>query len=509
MNSISEYIKKFNYSLQVVRKAGKYLWKYLTLSLADNFFSFAKVVCVSIERDGIFLAYGTKALWKTKIESFKKFPLEKDKPISPDYLASVVVKYIEATKAARAKVVLCIPKSWVIVQAVEFPSVVKENLAGVISYELDRLTPLTPDNAYYDFKVIAEDQEKITVLLTVARKDEVDSYIEALRGRNINIAKVGVSTLVMKSLLKSTYKDTDVLFVSIGERGYEGGAVVNDLTIRSISGEFKPAGVPDIDGIIKETYPLVETLTNSGNRGVMVINGTEDYHRAFEEKLSMSLSNLDRDVKLDLPRSNKDLSYVAVSGLVETITADENEINLLSAKAKQAKRPPLFATTVLLALILSVGAFYFIAPLVIGQKTVEEIDSQITALKPEMKKVEALKKEADTLSAEVATINNFKKQNVSSLNIVKEMTSILPAKTWLTHLRIADPMVEIDGYAPSAAEIIPKLENSKYFQKVEFASPTFRDSKRNTDRFVIKMELKGENRAKKTDEAGKKNEKKN
>jgi len=240
-----------------------------------------------------------------------------------------------------------------------------------------------------------------------------------------------------------------------------------------------------------------------------VINGTEHHHRTFEQKLSMSLSNLDRDVKLDLPKGNKDLSYVAVSGLIETITADENEINLLSGKDKQRRRAPLFVTVALFALILSIGMFYFIAPVVIGQRTVEEIDREITALKPEMKKVEALKKEADTLSSEVTTINNFKKQNVSSLNIVKEMTSILPAKTWLTHLRIADPAVEIDGYASSAAEIIPRLENSKYFQKVEFASPTFRDSRRNTDRFVIKMELEGENRAKKTDEIGKKNEKKN
>jgi len=502
-------MNKFNHSVQIVKRAGKYLWKYLSLSLADNFFSFAKVVCVSIEGDGIFLAYGTKTPWRTRIESFKRFPLEKDKPLSPDYLASVVAKYIDATKTAKAKTVLCIPKSWAIVQAVEFPIAVKENLTDVISYELDRLTPLTPDNAYYDFKVIAEDQEKMSILLAVARKDEIDSYLEALRGRNVNIGKVSVSTLVMRSLLKSTYKDTDVIFVSLSETGYEGGAIVNNLTVRSISGEFKPTDTPDIDNIIKETYPLIETLTRGGNRGVMVINGTEHHYRTFEQKLSMSLSNLDRDVKFDLPKGNKDLSYVAVSGLIETITADENEINLLSGKAKQTRRPPLFLSIVLLALIFSIGMFYFIAPVVIGQKTVEEIDREITALKPEMKKIEALKKEADTLSAEVAAINNFKKQTVSSLNIVKEMTSILPAKTWLTHLRIAAPAVEIDGFASSAAEIIPRLENSKYFQKVEFASPTFRDSKRNTDRFVIKMELEGENRVNKTDEIGKKNEKKN
>jgi hypothetical protein len=62
--------------VQFIEKAGKYLWKYLSLSLADNFFSFAKVVCISIEGDGIFLAYGTKVPWKTRIESFKRFSLE-------------------------------------------------------------------------------------------------------------------------------------------------------------------------------------------------------------------------------------------------------------------------------------------------------------------------------------------------------------------------------------------------------------------------------------------------
>jgi len=387
---MSEYMNKFNSSVNFIKKAGKYLWKYLSLSLADNFFSFAKVVFISIERDGIFLAYGTKVPWKTKIESFLKFPLEKDKPLSPEYLASVVAKYIDATKAAKAKAVLCIPKSWAIVQAVEFPIVVKENLTDVISYELDRLTPLTPDNAYYDFKVIAEDPEKISILLAVARKDEIDSYLEALRGKNINIGKVGISTLVMRSLLKSTYKDVNAIFVSLSEWGYEGGLIVNDLTVRSISGEFKPTDTADIDNIIKETYPLIETLAKGGNRAVMVINGTEQHYRTFQQKLSnMSLSNLDRDVKFDLPKGNKDISYVAVSGVIETITADENEVNLLSEKAKQPKKTPLFLTIVLLALIFLIGMFYFIAPVVIGQKTVEEIDREITTLKPEMKRVDA------------------------------------------------------------------------------------------------------------------------
>jgi Tfp pilus assembly protein PilN len=93
------------------------------------------------------------------------------------------------------------------------------------------------------------------------------------------------------------------------------------------------------------------------------------------------------------------------------------------------------------------------------------------------------------------------------MNIIKDITTILPPKTWLTRLRITDATVEMEGYSASATEIILKLENSRYFQKVEFASPTFRDSRQNNERFVIKMELKN-NKIKKDLKAEIKNEKK-
>jgi len=507
---MSDYVNKFNSLFSRLEKAGKYLWKYLTFSLADNFFSFSKVISISIEADGIYLVYGTKALWKIKIESFRRFPLEADKPSTPEYLASAVAKYVDETEAAKAKVVLCIPRSWTIVQVVEFPIAVKESLANVISYELDRLTPLTPDNAYYDFKIIAENPEKISILLAVAKKDLIDSYLEAFRMKKINIRKIGISTQAIGSLLKRTYKeDINTLFVSLNEYGYESGAIVNNFTIRSISGKYVSPDAPDLDKVIRETYPLIDLLTKSGHPVKIVINAREYENREFLQKLSNKpLFNLDRDVKFNLPKGNKDLSYFAVGGLIETITADESEINLLSKNDRLQKKAPLFLTASLFVLIFLIGIFYFIAPVQIGQKRIEEIDRQITTLKPEMKKVEALKKEADTLSAELATINRFKKQRVSSLNILREMTSLLPEKTWLTHIKIIDTAIEIDGFASSATEIIPRLENSKYFQKVEFASPTLRDPRRNNEHFVIKMELRGENKSSKPEEIMKKNEKK-
>ena len=47
--------------------------------------------------------------------------------------------------------------------------------------------------------------------------------------------------------------------------------------------------------------------------------------------------------------------------------------------------------------------------------------------------------------------------------------------------------------------ILPKLEDSRYFKKVEFASPTIRDTRLKADRFIIKMEIETPSAEKETE----------
>jgi general secretion pathway protein L len=250
-------------------------------------------------------------------------------------------------------------------------------------------------------------------------------------------------------------------------------------------------------------------MTKSGRPSKIVISAAERHYQLFREKLKgLPLFNLDRDIGLGLPQGNEDISPVAVGSFLETVTDDKNGFNLLSVKDEKQKKTPVLATIVLLIIMITICGFYFLAPVTMEQKKVEEIDRRIGLLKPELKKVEVLRKEAQTIAADIKSIDNFKKQSPLSIDIMKEMTSILPARTWLMRLRITETTVEIEGYAASATEIIPKLENSKYFQKVEFASPTYRDPRQNSERFVIKMELRHANREKKPEDTGRKNEKK-
>ena len=70
-------------------------------------------------------------------------------------------------------VTLSIPKAWAVVASAEFPSTVRENLASVVAYELDRVTPFSSDDAFFDFTVLKEMDERISLQVTAARAGAV------------------------------------------------------------------------------------------------------------------------------------------------------------------------------------------------------------------------------------------------------------------------------------------------------------------------------------------------
>ena len=504
---MSNYQNKLHDVYRKGEKVGKAIWKFLSLSLAHNLFSFAKVVCISIEADGVYLVYGEKALWRTAIRHYRYYPLEENKPLSPEYLAAVVSGFVTELKLFRASFVLCLPRAWTIVQRVELPLAAKENLSRVISFELDRFTPLSKDNSCYDYSVLGEDLQSIKILLAVAKADRIQDYLEALQYKNIKVKKIIISSFAIKCLIQNTYPKADAVFISLRDGAYEYGAIENSLLLRSASGSVGSGDETAIDDVIKQTHILSDELTRYGRRPQIIIDADEKQFNIFRDKLeTMMVSNLARDIKLNVPKQKKELSAVALGGVLDTLYAGQHGINLLNKDNHVQGRTPLFLTIVFLAIIVAMVAFHFLMPLSYEQQKLDEMDRHIQMLKPAVKKVEVLKGEVAAIAGDIQAIGDFKKQNDFAMNIIKDMTAILPPKTWLTRLRITDERVEIEGYSASATEIILKLENSKYFQKVEFASPTFRDPRQNNDRFVIKMELKNE--AKKDPKAEMKNEKK-
>jgi general secretion pathway protein L len=180
-----------------------------------------------------------------------------------------------------------------------------------------------------------------------------------------------------------------------------------------------------------------------------------------------------------------------LGGALENLWPAAKGMNLLSRGIHQFSRTPVLPSIVLLSMIAVLGLYWILSPLQIEERKLAALDREISLRRGDVKKVEALKKALEDAQKEKTAIRAFKTSRPMDLILLKELTAILPKKAWLSRVRIADRVVEIEGYAASATELLPKLEASPYFQKVDFASSTFRDTHINADRFAIKMEIEG------------------
>jgi general secretion pathway protein L len=483
-------------SATYLKRIGKPLWRVLTFSPADDIISPRKALCVSIEKGSLSVVLGSRFLSKIKIKGSRSYSFEKDRYPQPEGLASSVALAINDLGAARTDVTLSIPKAWVIIKTAELPSTVKENLANVLSYELDRLTPFNPEDALYDFRILKDDAGKLTLLIMAAKADLIQQYINALKGRGINVSRISVNLSGIGTLCRYIDKETDFIFVEVNENEYEGALSLDGFITDTLTGTFSAEGEKfKAETISGEIQSLLDAAKKQG-RSPQIVLLLKDTNPPLQELLKFQI-NLpvkilnETDIKLRPPGPQKGVAYTATGGVLESLWPKATGLDLLKKGRYEKQKTPFALTAALILTIFVLGILYMVAPLRIEKKRLEEIDRQIMLRKEDVKKVEALKKDIENSNDEVSSINNFKGNKPMALNILRELTTILPQSTWLTRMRITETTADIEGYASSATGILPKLEASKYFRKAEFASPTFRDARQNADRFIIKMEIEG------------------
>ena len=97
--------------------------------------------------------------------------------------------------SGRGRVRLVLAPEQALVKTITLPLATEENLREVVGFELDRHTPFTTAQAYYDAQVIKRDaqNERISVLLAVASRSEVAGLLDTLRRAGLTCNAIVVS----------------------------------------------------------------------------------------------------------------------------------------------------------------------------------------------------------------------------------------------------------------------------------------------------------------------------
>jgi hypothetical protein len=471
---------------------GKQLRKVLFLSLGHDALWPQKAIAVVIEKKGFTLLQGVRVFSAIRAGTPRSFQFPEDGYPLPEVVAANIRRALDDSAPGPKEVTLVIPRTWTMARGVALPSTVKENLSQAVAFEFDRLTPIVADQALYDFSPVREEAEKVSFLLTACRKDVVLPYVEALAAQNLKVK--GVTTALSSMAFACGYllDKKDAAFLHILPDGFEGAFLVDGALASAFGGPFNGGGAQEkIDQAIEAMENAGASDTDGVPPALGVLSSDPSVTPAMlKGALGSAVSLGEINGKGSWTKAGISASSLAAAGSIfASLWVKARGTNLLSQGNRHRERGPIIPTLLFLIAIAAMVVVRGVMPLSIEERRLEGINRQIGLLKPAVRQVEALKKEIEGREKEMAAMEGFKKGHPMTIDLLREVTRVLPKNAWLTRARITEKTVDLEGYAVSPAEILPKFESSPLFKKVEFASPTFRDTRQGTDRFVIKMEI--------------------
>jgi len=135
------------------------------------------------------------------------------------------------------------------------------------------------------------------------------------------------------------------------------------------------------------------------------------------------------------------------------------------------------------AALLLVAAFAL--PFAQKMQTVQRLEKELEEVRKEALLAEQVRKELEQLVAEENALVNRRNQRPAAIQVLQDLTQLVPDSTWLNHLELAGARVKIRGESANASELVTTIENSAMFKGATFDGSVTRDPKSDRERFAI------------------------
>ena len=125
--------------------------------------------------------------------------------LEPAQARSAVRQLLERAGETRARARLRLPRERVLTRRVTMPAATEENLAQVLAFEMDRLTPFKAEDVYFDYRVVSRDAAAAQILaeIAVAPREVVDTAVARMGELGVSLQGVPVGEEGALDLLPS------------------------------------------------------------------------------------------------------------------------------------------------------------------------------------------------------------------------------------------------------------------------------------------------------------------
>jgi len=456
------------------------------------------MVCVQKSLNGMTLKHHEIIPLPTSVESKEK---------RQRVVMEGIDDFIRKDRIKDPKLFLSIPRNEVLVRYLRLPLAAKENLEQVIGYELERYIPFPSEQVYFDFQILKEEEKGLYILLIVAKKEVIHSYLDMFPLTNLFPCSLEISaSALFNAFMVSNEAQEEGIHALIELRnGYwELSLIIRGLLVYSRAFSWNHGDMSYFSQVKKGLQGALFHISNEDplntpnapyeSPKVTILNGIGLDEKIVDEFLKQDeipLSTRLTPIRLkDIP-SNFHLFATAYGTALKGLRKVPLRINLIPEELRRhLKRPSLIPTAILSALVLFLGLVWGSSVLIKERWILRELDAQIEQLEPEVSAIEEMQTQISELEKKLDILEKIKRKKPSQVEILRELTAIIPENTWLNRFTYRKGKVEVEGQAPSASDLIAILERSPLFRDARFPAPITKTHD-GLERFKMEVSIEG------------------
>jgi hypothetical protein len=366
-------------------------------------------------------------------------------------------RFLAAHGESRLAATVLLPRDEVIVRTLNLPGVADKDVQAAIELQVETLHPWGDEEVAWGWSRAGVN----SILAGLARKSVLDSYETLFSEAGISLAAVTFSPAVMYSSLRIWSAATGSL-------------------------------------LCYGTTNRTEVYGESESRGVYSAGFSTDVERA------LSISRAELRLPADYPAQTFSEALPAAANGRTALSPQAWAAALAGSTARGAKfanlLPPerrvtpnrlRYAIPVALGTLLAAALIvaFVIAPSMEDRKYREELNRAVGRLEPAALRVQNLDKQIAATRARITALDDFRQRSQSDLDVLNELTRLLPPPVWTSVIEIYPDSVLIAGEADQAAPLLKIIDSSSLFQNSEFAASVTRG--KDSEFFRIKTIRRG------------------
>ena len=401
--------------------------------------------------------------------------------------------YIKDKGLRNVRIAVGLPRESSLSMVLNVPAPKAEAIEGVLTYELEKHIPFDVDEAYHDYQVLKKDNKIFSILLAAARKEVVDEVAESFAGAGL--APDCIATW-QSSLFNAFYHWKNLsggkttAFIGINEDDITVDVFSDLIPVYSKSINTVEVSKKKWLGLIEKELTFSRFCLAGGAEERKIDEGIVISEEELGEEFLESLSEtMDMPVKA-MGLQEQGLPSTAAASLgaaLSSLSKAQVKINLAPASSVR-KRVPVYFTNFFLGCAVSVLAvvtgFSYLAQ---DWRALRGLNVSLTEVQEKKERVQGLVDKQRVLDKRIALMQEIDGKNApSTLDVLRELTGLLPNDTWLTGFYFDGNEVSVDGYSMRASLLLIKLGESRFLRDVKFSGPVVK-GQGGKERFRIDM----------------------